>query len=384
VRQLLVVHPNEVRGGWRMVVQAKRTDKDKPTGTARAPAPRQQALSETWSYIVPASVSSPAHRRRAAPVRRLAPPVPHADGAEAVARAVAAELAVPCRSRPADVDGPARGAGQRRRFVLLALSLAPAIYATYVMSGLLPQEASSIAGEGAARVFAILSCWLAAGFWTAMMGFVVLLRGGDRHLISRSAVRRGALPRGAHRDRHADLQRGRARVFAGLRATIRVGRPQRQGSRISTSSCCQRQQRPRRLRGRTRRLARAARDGSAASDARSSTAGARNAGSSARAATSTTSAGAGAAQYRYMVVLDADSVMSGDCLATLVRLMEANPDAGIIQTAPRAVGRDTLHARIQQFANRVYGRCSPPACTSGSSASRTTGGTTRSSASSPS
>ena len=34
---------------------------------------------------------------------------------------------------PADVDGPARGAGRRRRFVLLALSLAPAIYATYLM-----------------------------------------------------------------------------------------------------------------------------------------------------------------------------------------------------------------------------------------------------------
>ncbi len=61
------------------------------------------------------------------------------------------------------------------------------------------------------------------------------------------------------------------------------------------------------------------------------------------------------ALYRYMVVLDADSVMSGQCLATLVRLMEARPDAGIIQTAPSAVGRDTLHARIQQFANQVYG-----------------------------
>ena len=32
-------------------------------------------------------------------------------------------------SGPPDVDGPARGAGQRRRFVLLALSLAPAFYA---------------------------------------------------------------------------------------------------------------------------------------------------------------------------------------------------------------------------------------------------------------
>jgi len=56
-----------------------------------------------------------------------------------------------------------------------------------------------------------------------------------------------------------------------------------------------------------------------------------------------------------MGVLDADSVMSGECLTSLVRLMEATPDAGIIQTAPKASGMDTLYARMQQFATRVYG-----------------------------
>ena len=60
--------------------------------------------------------------------------------------------------------------------------------------------------------------------------------------------------------------------------------------------------------------------------------------------------------YRYMVVLDADSVMSGDCIASLVKLMEAHPRAGIIQTATQAVGHATLHARAQQFASRVTGR----------------------------
>ncbi len=60
-------------------------------------------------------------------------------------------------------------------------------------------------------------------------------------------------------------------------------------------------------------------------------------------------------RYEYMVVLDADSVMSGRCLVELMRLMEAHPDAGIIQTAPHAFGRETLYARIQQFATRVYG-----------------------------
>ena len=56
-----------------------------------------------------------------------------------------------------------------------------------------------------------------------------------------------------------------------------------------------------------------------------------------------------------MVVLDADSVMSGECLTKLVRLMEANPQAGIIQTSPKAAGMNTLYARLQQFATRAYG-----------------------------
>jgi membrane glycosyltransferase len=60
--------------------------------------------------------------------------------------------------------------------------------------------------------------------------------------------------------------------------------------------------------------------------------------------------------YRYMVVLDADSVMSGSCLVSMVKLMEAHPKAGIVQTATQAIGHATLHARAQQFGSRVTGR----------------------------
>ena len=60
--------------------------------------------------------------------------------------------------------------------------------------------------------------------------------------------------------------------------------------------------------------------------------------------------------YRYMVTLDADSVMSGDSLVKLVQMMEQNPEVGIIQTAPQLMGAETLFGRIHQFANRLYGR----------------------------
>ncbi len=60
-------------------------------------------------------------------------------------------------------------------------------------------------------------------------------------------------------------------------------------------------------------------------------------------------------RYRYLVVLDADSVMSGATLVTLVRLMERNPRAGLIQTAPALMRAETLFARVLQFSARLYG-----------------------------
>ena len=59
--------------------------------------------------------------------------------------------------------------------------------------------------------------------------------------------------------------------------------------------------------------------------------------------------------YDYMVVLDADSLMTGETLASLARLMDANPRAGLIQAPAQLVGRHSLFARIQQFAASVYG-----------------------------
>ena len=61
-----------------------------------------------------------------------------------------------------------------------------------------------------------------------------------------------------------------------------------------------------------------------------------------------------AGRYDYMVVLDADSLMGARTLGTLVGLMDANPRAGIIQTVPYPVGRETPFARSQQFAARLY------------------------------
>ena len=59
-------------------------------------------------------------------------------------------------------------------------------------------------------------------------------------------------------------------------------------------------------------------------------------------------------RYRYFICFDADSVMRGETLVDLVKLMEAHPTAGLIQTVPALVNAETLFGRIQQFANRLY------------------------------
>jgi membrane glycosyltransferase len=59
--------------------------------------------------------------------------------------------------------------------------------------------------------------------------------------------------------------------------------------------------------------------------------------------------------YRYMVVLDADSIVTGEAIVKLVRLMERNRRVGLIQGVPLLINGETILARLQQFASRLYG-----------------------------
>ncbi|WP_419896500.1 glucans biosynthesis glucosyltransferase MdoH [Roseomonas sp. USHLN139] len=59
--------------------------------------------------------------------------------------------------------------------------------------------------------------------------------------------------------------------------------------------------------------------------------------------------------YPQMLVLDADSVMEADTVLRLADAMERHADVGLIQTLPIIAGGNTLFARMQQFAGRVYG-----------------------------
>src|SRR5207249_5991103 len=51
-------------------------------------------------------------------------------------------------------------------------------------------------------------------------------------------------------------------------------------------------------------------------------------------------------RYEYLIVFDADSVMSAKSLVNLVRIMEKNPKVGIVQAPPLPVNRRTLFGRL--------------------------------------
>lgn len=58
--------------------------------------------------------------------------------------------------------------------------------------------------------------------------------------------------------------------------------------------------------------------------------------------------------FDFLVVLDADSRMTGETLLGLVRALQARPRVGLIQTVPLPVRQTTLFGRLVQFAASLY------------------------------
>jgi len=243
----------------------------------------------------------------------------------------------------------------RRRIALLVLILGQTWIATDFMINALPYHGRQPLEIAILALFAILFAWISAGFWTALAGFALLALHGDRHAITRTVARNA---------RPTDIEPGArtaivmpicnedvARVFAGLRATYEslqaTGALDRFDFFVLSDSgnadtrvaelaawmdLCGAIGGFGRVFYRWRQHHIKRKSGNIADFCRR-----------------------WGRKYRYMVILDADSVMTGDCLARLVLIAEANHGAGIIQTAPRAAGRDTFYARVQQFATGVYG-----------------------------
>lgn len=256
-----------------------------------------------------------------------------------------------------EAQQPWQRAAAQRRLAFMLLTLLSTVIASTLFAGVQPDYNNVWLEYGQIGLYGLLSGWVVTGFVTALMGFYVSVR-GDKHALSAKQV--------AHHPMNPDARTAIimpicnedvATVFAGLRATCEsvaatghakqfdvfvlsdsynpetaaAERAAWEELRAALADSPNQPQVEVYYRLRTRRTHRKA--GNVADFCRR-----------------------WGKDYRYMVVLDADSVMSGDCLTSMVKLMEANPTAGIIQTATQAIGHVTLHARAQQFASRVTGR----------------------------
>jgi membrane glycosyltransferase len=248
-------------------------------------------------------------------------------------------------------------AANRRRTVFVMLTLLSTVLAAGLFISAQPEEENTWLQMAQLVLFAVLSAWVVTGFVTALMGFWVLLR-GDRHTLTAASVRDHALNPDARTAIIMPIcNEDVATVFAGLRATceslIGTGHAKQFDVFVLSDSYDPAIAAAERSAWEALRAALAEQAGQPPIEVYY------------RLRTRRTHRKAGnvadfcrrwGKDYDHMVVLDADSVMSGSCLVSMVKLMEANPSAGIIQTATQAIGHATLHARAQQFGSRVTGR----------------------------
>ncbi len=247
---------------------------------------------------------------------------------------------------------PWRGVAMWRRLLLAVLVLGQTLVASYYLLAVLPYHGNTLVEKGLVVLFAILYAWIAVGFWTAVFGLVLRLAGGDRW----SLLKR-------HSDEELDstvlaptavvmpiYHEPVQRTLRGLRAIYRD--IERSGEiehfefyilsdsrdpnvwleeQAAWQRLCDELGANGRMFYRRRTLNLNYKSGNVADFLRR-----------------------WGRRCRYMIVLDADSLLSGRTLVRMVQLMQREPRTGILQTNPTLINGQSLFARLQQFANRVY------------------------------
>lgn len=240
----------------------------------------------------------------------------------------------------------------RRRSLFLVLILIPTFITSSYMASILPHKGSTLLELAIIIVFAALFAWISIGFWTAMLGFAVLVRRFDRFAINRddgiepTPLRPGARTAILVPICNEDVREVFARIrvtYDSLKATGQLAHfaffilsdsadPDRWIEEEAAWAKLREQTGFADIHYRRRRNNIKRKSGNVADFCRR-----------------------WGGDFRYMIVFDADSIMSGPTMVHMVQIMERRSDVGILQTAPMCVNRDTLLARVQQFANRLYG-----------------------------
>lgn len=230
---------------------------------------------------------------------------------------------------------------------LTAFAALAMITSAFLQNGITPQEIVLLI------LYTLLILWISTSFWTATLGFWCLLRGGDKRSISRlvpnpdmTSDQEPALTALVMPIYNEDP----VRVFAGLRAIYQslreTGRADEfelfilsdtrdpdtwMQEEVNWYRMCRDFNAHSKIFYRNREKNIARKSGNIEDFCRR-----------------------WGGRYRYMIVLDADSLMAGETLTKMVDLMEAHPRVALIQSPPLPVNHKSLFARILQFASSLY------------------------------
>lgn len=265
-----------------------------------------------------------------------------------------ASLRYPRRPRPPrdSRHTPWRWAARRRRLLFLLLVGSQTLVATYYMTSVLPYHATTALEIALVVAFALSFAWVSTGAWLALFGFFYRRLGGDPKSLerrTRCAGERGSQSRTAlvMPIYHEPVATSFAGLAAVYRALERKGVLERFDFYVLSDSrdpdiWLNEQHAWRhwvgelnaegRLYYRRRHVNLRHKSGNVADFLRR-----------------------WGQDYEYFVVLDADSLMDAATLVHMTELMDANPRVGILQAPPSIICARSLFARIQQFANRLYG-----------------------------
>jgi membrane glycosyltransferase len=239
-------------------------------------------------------------------------------------------------------------AARRRRALFFGLTLLTAGFATGLMHDILKANGFNGYEKAGLVLFFVLFTWITGAFYTALAGFVVRLIGRDPAVLHQDEVA-GSILQGRTAVVMPIYNEDTERVAAGLDVIWSSLRAQPQQAAFDLFILSD-----------TRKPEIAAAEEKAwkalveRHDARGRIFYRRrqeNIGRKAGNIADFVRQWGGA--YDYAVVLDADSIMSGTALVSLALMMDSHPEAGIIQALPIPAGRETLFARLIQFAARL-------------------------------
>ncbi len=242
--------------------------------------------------------------------------------------------------------------GRRRRSALLTLTILPSLFAAYLMHGLLPVHENTLLKWTLTVLFGILFAWVTMGFWSALAGLAVSLLRYTRFSPIEGLPARPTLPKTTraailfpvYNEDSRKVVEGVRTVWQSLR---RLGVDDNFDLFILSDSTnpdawvreeeawhdlTATEDALGRIFYRHRKINRKGKSGNVADFCRR-----------------------WGANYPYMIVFDADSLMSGETLVRMVQAMEAHPGIGILQTAPKSINSLSLISRLQQFSNHLYG-----------------------------